>query len=93
LASIGADGAGLYNSADGYGAPISSGLQNSASYSIGLGPSGAATLQSFVIPANKNVLRLSDFSPTPVYQLAADFTNAGAGTYETTVVIEYLLAE
>ena len=89
--TTGVAGAGIYNSVDGYGAPLLANLSSATPAPVGLNAGGAIVLQTLAIPANKNVLRLSDFSPAPVFDIAADFTNAGAGTYETTIVVEYVL--
>ena len=87
--TTGVAGAGIWNAADGYGAPLTTG---SPASTIGLGTTGAVNVQSYTIPSNKNVLNLSDFTGSPKYTFAADFTNAGAGTYSTTLVIEYGLS-
>lgn len=84
-------GTGLYNENDGYGVPVFASLEGGSSYELGLGRSAAQVLQSVQIPANKNVLRLSDFAANPRYQVAVDFSNAGAGDYSTEIVIESLL--
>ena len=43
------------------------------------------------IANNKNTLQLADF-PNPKYGVKVDFTDAGAGSYSSTLVVEYLLA-
>jgi hypothetical protein len=59
----------------------------------GLGSANAVIVQTLTgIPNNKNVIRHTDFSPTPTFNIDGDFTNAGAGSYSTTVVVEYALA-
>lgn len=90
--TTGVAGEGLYNSTDGYGAPIMAGLSAASLGTVGLGPESAAIVQMIPIPNNKNVLRLSDFSTTPIYEVLSDFTNAGAGTYGATLVMEYGLS-
>jgi hypothetical protein len=87
--TTGVAGAGLYNGADGYGAPIEAG--QSSLVSVGLGSANAAIMQSISIPSNKNVMKLSDFT-NPKYNVKIDFSNAGAGSYSTTLVVEYVLA-
>jgi hypothetical protein len=89
--TTGQPGAGLYNTTDQFGAPITAGPVTTL-LPVGLGTSGAAVLQSISIPSHKHVVRLSDFSPAPNYAVQADFTDAGAGTYSTTLVVEYALA-
>jgi hypothetical protein len=59
---------------------------------VGLGAANAAVVQKISIAANKHVLHLSDF-PSSQYQMRTDFTEAGAGSYSTTLVIEYGLLE
>lgn len=87
--TTGTASSGLYNSADGYGVPLMVGL---SSYSaVGLNPEGGAIMESIKIPSDKHVVRLSDFSNLK-YNMKSDFTNAGAGQYSTTIVIEYALA-
>ncbi len=85
----GVPGAGLFNLAENYGVPITATL--GSPLSVGLNAAGAAVMQSFVIPAAKRVMRLTDFTPTPTYQFNVDFTDAGSGSFTTTIVIEYAL--
>jgi hypothetical protein len=87
--TTGTAGAGLYNSTDGYGAPIQAGQSTLAT--VGLGSANAATMQSISIASNKNVVKLSDFT-NPKYNVKVDFSNAGAGSYSTTMVVEYILS-
>lgn len=91
--TIGKPGAGLWNVDGGYGMPIYANQTSSPRLVVGLGAANAAVLQTVAIPANKNVLRLSDFPVVPAYELRTDFTQAGAGVYTTTVVVEYGLLE
>ncbi len=90
--TTGVAGAGIYNSDDQYGAPLSAQLSGSAVQTVGLDPAGAVVMQTYTIPSNKKVLRLSDFSPVPRYNVKSDFTDAGAGDYSTTIVVEYGLS-
>jgi len=90
--TTGQAGAGIFNALDNFGAPITAGIPGSSLLPVGLDIAGAAEVHRFLIPGNKHVLRLSDLSPAPDYQILADFTNAGAGTYSTTIVLEYALA-
>jgi hypothetical protein len=87
--TTGTAGAGLWNSADGYGAPITAGQTTLAT--VGLNAAGAAIMQQVSIPTSKHVLNLSDFA-NPKYDTKVDFTDAGAGAYSTTIVVEYALA-
>lgn len=86
----GVTGAGIFNAADNFGAPLTASL--TTPLTVGLLVANAAVMQTFTIPATKKVVRLADFSPAPNYNMKADFTNAGAGTYTTTIVVEYALA-
>lgn len=88
--TTGVAGAGLWNNVGKYGAPMTS--QLTTPLTVGLNVAGAAVMQSFTIAATKNVVSLADFSPKPTYTIKFDFSNAGAGSYATTVVIEYALA-
>jgi hypothetical protein len=87
--TTGTPSAGLYNTVDQYGAPIQAGQTTLST--VGLNSSGALYLQTLTLPNSKNVLRLTDF-PNPKYNVKVDFTDAGAGTYATTLVLEYGLA-
>jgi hypothetical protein len=91
--TTGVAGAGIWNDADAWGAPITAALEGTeATGTVGLDVAGAVVLQSVAIPATTRVLRLSDITPAPRYNVKADFTDAGAGTYTTTLVLEYVLA-
>lgn len=78
--------AGFIHSTDGYSVPVLSGGNE-----IGLGAANAVIVQQVTIASNKNRLRLSDF-PAPTYPVKADMSNAGAGSYSMTLVMEYVLA-
>lgn len=88
--TIGTPGAGVWNT-DGSsgGMPIYANQTGSARLTVGLNAANAAVVQQFTIAAVKNVLRLSDFPTAAAYEMRSDFTNAGAGTYSTTLVVEY----
>ncbi len=89
LYTVGTSGAGMWNATDGYGAPINAGL--AAPYlPVGLTVANALTVQSIKIPASKHALKYTDF-PSPTYTIQGDLSNAGAGSYATTLVIEYAL--
>ena len=87
LYTTGVGGAGIYNVADSYGSPLYSAL--TSPLVVGLNQANAAIMQSITISGNR--VRLSDFTPTPRYHITSDFTNAGKGTYQTTLVVEYAL--
>ncbi len=90
---------GIYNSDINYGAPLYGGLPNSSPGVatglplIGLNTANAAVFQIITIPTTQYVLGMTDFggsSAIPlIYNFVADFTQAGAGVYKTTLVIEY----
>lgn len=80
----GVAGAGFWNTLDGYGAPMSAGLTGGLQ-TVPLGLANAVTVESWTIPANRNTLRLSDFTPTPTFVFQGDFTDAGEGSYSTTI--------
>lgn len=90
--TTGQTGAGLWNATDGYGAPILAGIEGATPGTVGLGTAGATVLQSYTVASGKNVIQLSDFGPAQSYGVKVDFSNAGAGTYQTTLVLEYALA-
>ena len=84
--TIGTAGAGLWSTIEGVGLPITSGASP-----VGLTAANAAVLKSVVI-GNKTTIKLTDFAAAGNYvvPLSVDFTDAGAGTYGTTIVVEYL---
>jgi hypothetical protein len=86
----GTPGAGLWNSADQYGAPVTAGQIENGLAPIGLELANATTLQQTAISEKHHVVVLEDF-PNAKYDFQVDFTQAGAGTYSTTVVLEYVL--
>jgi hypothetical protein len=86
--TTGTAGAGLWNTTDAFGAPITMG--NSTLATVGLNVAGALALQQLPIPSTKHTVNLADF-PNPKYDVKVNFTNAGAGAYSTTLVIEYVL--
>jgi hypothetical protein len=86
--TTGTAGAGLWNAAGGYGAPISAGLSTARS-TVGLGATSAAIVQTYTIDPKTHVLLLKDITPVPSYGVDIDFRNAGRGTYATTMIIEY----
>lgn len=87
--TTGVAGAGLYNATEGYGAPLRAG-QNTTLVTVGLGVINAAIVQSITLASNKTSLSLSDFL-NPKYNVQADFSNAGAGSYTTNLVFEFAL--
>ncbi|MGE3682875.1 MAG: hypothetical protein AB7G93_14215 [Bdellovibrionales bacterium] len=91
--TTGTPGPGLYNLDENYGLPITSRLDGGIEQTVGLDQNGAAVMQTVPITNKMHVLRLADFSPTPVYFIKSDFTQAGSGDFSTTLVIEYGLAE
>ena len=90
--TIGTSGAGLWNTVDQYGAPITSAQSGiSPQLSVGLNVAGAAILQQITIPATQHTFQLNQLQNAK-YDVTVDFTNAGSGEYSTTLVLEYALA-
>lgn len=87
--TTGTAGAGLWNATGAYGLPITSSL--TTPLTVGLAVANAAVMQTFAIPATTHVMHLSNFAPTPTYTIQIDFSNAGTGSYSTTLVVEYAL--
>lgn len=90
LYTIGMPGAGLWNQLDGYGIPLTAGLTGPVV--VGLGQANAVQMQMITIGPTKRVVRLADFPTPPKYNIKADFSDAGAGDFQTTLVVEYGLA-
>lgn len=87
---IGSEGiAGFVNTTDGYGVPAFIGPVT-ASDLLGLGLSSPVVLDEYVIPSNVNKLTESLFTDLD-YVASVDFSNAGSGDYEMTLVIELAL--
>lgn len=86
----GTAGPGFWND-DGYGVELSAGLPGQLQI-VGLGQNNAITIHQYIIPSNRNSVRLSDFNPSPIFKFMGDFTDAGAGTYSTTIVLELALS-
>lgn len=87
--TTGTAGAGLWNTAGGYGAPITASL--TTPLTVGLAVANAAVMETYSIPSTTHVMHLSSFSTAPTFDVQIDFTNAGAGSYSTTLVVEYAL--
>lgn len=88
--TTGTAGPGFWNTTSGYGAPLIAGAVTSGI--TGLGTANSVVVQTYVIPASKYVVHTNDFSPAPKIVITGDFSNAGAGSYSTTVVVEYGLS-
>ncbi len=88
--TTGVAGPGVYNTTDGYGVPLLAGMDPNPLQEVGLNVGGAITLQTFTIPDTRHTVKLTDF-PTPKYHYQTDFSDAGAGTYTTNIVLEYAL--
>lgn len=86
--TTGTAGAGAWNNAGAYGMPIYANRTGEAAKTVGLNVAGAAVVQTYTIPANKTSLSLADF-PSAAYEMRSDFMDAGAGTFGTTLVVEY----
>lgn len=80
--------AGLVNTTDNYGLPITGQWNVSAVQNIGLAIANAGVMQTFTIPATTHRVSLSNF-PTPTYNIVANSANAEAGTYSMSITIVY----
>lgn len=81
---------GFVNTDDGtYGAPVYAGSLN-PSTQVGLTSANSVQVEAVSLANTKNKLTLVDF-PTPQYTVTSDFSNAGAGSYSMTFVVEYVL--
>ena len=87
--TTGTAGPGIYNTAGGYGMPITAKQGSLAALVVGLTSAAAAEMQTVTIGAGKHAVVTADLTPSPSYAVSSDFTNAGAGSYATTLVVEY----
>ncbi len=90
--TTGTAGPGVYNVYDGYGTPLTVNSTGSAVQTVGLEVANAIIMQSFAINTSRHTVNLGDFGAAPIYFYNSDFTDAGAGAFSTTIVIEYALA-
>jgi hypothetical protein len=82
--------AGFVNTADAYGVPVYAGTM-SPTTPVGLLAGGSVQVQGLnSISSSKHTVTLADF-PSPSYAVTSDFSNAGAGSYSMTYVVEYVL--
>jgi hypothetical protein len=88
----GTTGPGFWNATGGYGVPALGGLAGGLQ-ELGLGVENAVEIITLEIGPFQNTLSLSDFVTPPVFNVKGDFTLAGAGSYNTTIVIEYGLRD
>lgn len=86
--TTGTAGDGLWSQIEGVGLPITSG-----SLKVGKDPAGAAVVATKKIDANARVIKLSDFTTATELKVpfVVNFTDSAAGTYGTTLVVEYIL--
>ncbi|MEN9722352.1 MAG: hypothetical protein RJB38_338 [Pseudomonadota bacterium] len=94
--SVSNPGDGLWNATDGYGVPIRMTATSGSKKTIRLGQSNFEVLQTISFPGSQRVLTFSDWTLggiSPSYAIEADFTNAGAGVYTATLVLEYALGQ
>lgn len=86
--SSGTPGAGLWNSDENYGLPITT-----SGNTVGLNAAGAATAAKVAITSSTRVLKLSEFTSAPELKIpvSVDFSNAAAGSYSSTLVVEYVV--
>ena len=85
-------GPGIFNAAEGYGMPIRFSNGTVLDGVVGFGVENATTLQTLAIDPKRYTVRLSDFGEIAHYNFASDFTDAGAGSFATTIVFEYVLS-
>lgn len=93
-ASVTNPGDGLWNAADGYGVPLYIKAADGIEKTIQLGQSASQTIQTVGFQPSQKVLTATDFKiggNVKAYDVRADFTLAGAGTYAATIIIEYVL--
>ncbi len=85
--TTGTSGSGLWNDVEQYGLPITSGTN-----SVGLEPTNAFIAATANI-GRINVLKLSHFNVGANLQIpiAVDFSDAAAGSYATTLIVEYVI--
>ncbi len=77
----------FHNNTDNYDIPLTVG-----GTAVGVGVANAAYVQTYVIAANKNRLRVADLTAaTANFPVAMDFSNAGVGSYSATLIVEYVL--
>lgn len=81
---------GFVNTVDSYGLPLFAGTL-APTTAIGLNTTGAVQLQTYIIPITDHKVTIADFTTT-AYNVTSDFSNAGAGNYSVTLVLEYVLA-
>lgn len=89
-----APGAGFWHSTDNYGLPILT-----SGNVVGLGASNAAVVSLVNIGNTMHIIKLCHFTQTSCSQstaqfpvpISVDFSDAAAGSYSTTLVIEYFL--
>lgn len=90
--TAGVKGAGVWNAEGGYGMPVFAAVGNKSTV-VGLNSENAAYMAQLTIPSTTHVLTLADFASATQYALSSDFKTAGAGSYSTTLIIEYGLAD
>ncbi len=93
-ASVTNPGDGLWNATDGYGVPLYIKAADGTENVIQLGQAASQTLQTVGFQPSQKVLTATDFKIDGLvksYDVRADFSLAGAGTYAATIIIEYVL--
>jgi hypothetical protein len=87
--TTGQAGAGLWNSVEGYGVPVNAQLDSGSTVQTLNTDASKTIVQSYSIPTNVRTLRQSNFANALKYNVTSDFTNAGSGSFTTTIVVEY----
>ena len=88
--TTGQSGAGVWHSTDGYGAPLNVAVGTGSYSAAGLGSANADYVEQITITSGMNVVNLSNFT-YPDILVQGDFTNAGAGSYSTTINVEFVV--
>jgi hypothetical protein len=83
--------AGFVNIDDQYGAPVYAGTLTPTT-AVGLNAAGAVNTATDTIPSSTHVLNLAAAFPSANYNVTSDFSNAGAGSYSMSFVMEYALS-
>jgi hypothetical protein len=88
----GQPGAGLWNAVEAYGVPITAKLDTTTTVQTLNTSASKVTVQSVSIAPNLKVLRNTNFANALKYDVGSDFTDAGSGSFTTTIIVEYGLS-
>lgn len=90
--TTGVAGSGYYNAVEDYSATMYANHWDETEDIVGLNAANALTVHEIAIPSTQTELHLSDFV-NPYYDIEVDFTDAPTGSYQTTIVVEFALAQ